>query len=595
MFSLSVLVATTAIDARPVVTIPGVGVAEGVYDPICAAGTGVELFLGLPYAQPPVGPLRWRDPAPLTAWPSGTRDASSFGARCMQSDAIPVPNSTMSEDCLYLNVAAPKGAAAAAAADPSSANRAVMLWIHGGSYTTGESNDYPGNALVAASNGTACTVGAPLPAAVPPPLTAALRSPDVVVVTINYRLNVFGFLGAGELAAEAGAAGTGNYGIADQRAAMAWVQTHIHAFGGDGSDITVFGESAGGNSVLNHLAQKASFPYYRRAIIESGAYDRGAATMVDAEAQFASILNLAHCTHGHSTGLECLRALDAEKLRDVAIAQGALLPKDRGWGPVVDGVALSKTPLDLILDGDYNAKVPVLSGTNRDEMAYFFIVFGVDPGIDTAAMEALLPAYGLTANATDMAALRQLFAIDGSGGAYEYPPKARRGNYSDAWWVGMRMLTDSIPALGPCSNRRLSRALLAGGTPAVYNYFFVHPTQSSFFPGFPGIGPGAVTVPHASEIAYAYGAAFQLAPGEEADLATPFAQYWLNFARHDDPNGGTLPHWPAYTTSGDYLMQLDVGVGGIRPQSGLRKEVCDYMDRRTVTEAQTLARVLQRI
>ena len=220
----------------------------------------------------------------------------------------------------------------------------------------------------------------------------------------------------------------------------------------------------------------------------------------------------------------------------------------------------------------------------------------MDPNIDTAEMEALLPFYGLTANATDLAVLRRLFAIDGSGG-YAYPPKAQRGNYSDAWWVGMRMLTDNVPALGPCSNRRLSRALLAGGTPAVFNYLFAHPTQSSYFPGFPGLGPGSVTVPHASEIAYAFGAGFQLAPGEEADLAAPMAQYWLNFARGaGDPNGGGLPHWPAYDAEGDAVLRLDVGsAGGIKQQTNLRKVVCDYMDRRTpsASDAQVLARVLQ--
>jgi carboxylesterase type B len=421
----AVVTATTAADPRPVVTIPGLGVAQGVYDATC---DGVEIFFGLPYAQPPVGSLRWREPQPLAAWPSGTRDASSFGARCMQSDAVPLPNSTMAEDCLFLNVYAPKGAAAATAAG-APADRAVMLWIHGGSYTTGESNDYAGNALVAASNGTSCSAPAPggkcgswcadhslapdacdcgvcgsfggctftckagdgrvacpatpppappppppPPAGVPAALAAVLQRPDVVVVTVNYRLNVFGFLGSQHLAAEAGASGTGNYGIADQRAAMAWVKRNIGAFGGDAAAVTIFGESAGGNSVLNHLAQKASFPLYRRAVIESGAYDRGAATMAAAETQFASVQKLAKCQHG---GLACLRQLDAATLRDVGVSQGALLPKDRGWGPVVDGVALPKAPLDLIDAGDYNAKAPVLAGTNRDEMAFFLITFQV--------------------------------------------------------------------------------------------------------------------------------------------------------------------------------------------------------------------------
>ena len=383
----------------------------------------------------------------------------------------------------------------------------------------------------------------------------------------------------------------GNYGIADQRAAMAWVHEHIGAFGGNGSDVTVFGESAGGNSVLNHLAQKASFPLYRRAVIESGTYDSGAATLADAEAQFASVQWLAKCQHGGSAdpdGLACLRKLSPDALRDVAVSQGALLPKDRGWGPVVDGVALPQAPLDLIRAGAYNKAAPVVAGTNRDEMAYFLIAFGVDTQLDEAGLEATLPVFGLTANATDLAALKRLFAIDGSGG-YAYPPRAQRGDkYSDWWWVAQRMLTDGVPALGACSNRRLARLLLQGGTPAVFNYLFAHPTQSAAFPGFPGLGPGSVTVPHASEIAYVFGGAYLLAAGEEAALAAPVSAYWLNFARGANPNGPGLPQWPRYTDAagaggeGDVVLRLDVGSGGIAAQRNLRQKACDYMDRRTV-------------
>ena len=221
MFRLLLLPAVGAVAAAdaPVVNVPGQGVALGVYDPIC---DGVEIFFGLPYARPPVGALRWREPQPLAAWPNATAahpfNATAFGARCMQDAAIPtlVPMA-MSEDCLFLNVHAPKGAAAAAAAG-APASRPVMLWIHGGSYTTGESNDYTGDTLVAASQGTTCALPSSAAPASPsaPERPAAAADSSVVVVTINYRLNAFGFLGSRHLAAEEGAAGTGNYGIADQ-------------------------------------------------------------------------------------------------------------------------------------------------------------------------------------------------------------------------------------------------------------------------------------------------------------------------------------------------------------------------------------------
>jgi para-nitrobenzyl esterase len=156
------------------------------------------------------------------------------------------------EDCLFLNVYTPARNTIASEQDGSGrSDRAlpVMLWIHGGSYVSGASNQYPGEALVAASNGT------------------------VVVITINYRLNVFGFLGSKELKTRSPDGTTGNYGIEDQRLAMSWARQHIAAFGGDPEQITIFGESAGGNSVINHLAQSASFPLYQRAIVESGAYE----------------------------------------------------------------------------------------------------------------------------------------------------------------------------------------------------------------------------------------------------------------------------------------------------------------------------------
>ena len=206
----------------------------------------VDAFKGIPYAEPPIGKLRWQPPVPKTAWAPATLNATAFGTVCIQGSHV---DAGFGEDCLFLNVYTPARNTIASEQDGSGSTRAlpVMLWIHGGSYVSGASNQYPGEALVAASNGT------------------------VVVITINYRLNVFGFLGSKELKTRSPDGTTGNYGIEDQRLAMSWARQHIAAFGGDPDQITIFGESAGGNSVINHLAQPASFPLYQRAIVESGA------------------------------------------------------------------------------------------------------------------------------------------------------------------------------------------------------------------------------------------------------------------------------------------------------------------------------------
>src|SRR5947208_9316334 len=220
---------------------------------------GVAEFLGIPYAAPPVGPLRWRPPQPASRW-TGVRDARSFGPHCAQPPS-PFGGGTGSEDCLYLNVFA--GTPAGHVRDP----RPVMLWIHGGALTTGESDDYDPSPLV---------------------------RDGVVVVSINYRLGLFGFLAHPALVSGPGGP-SGNYGLMDQQAALRWVQRNIRGFGGDPGDVTVFGESAGGLSTLSQLASPGARGLFQQAIVESGTYQLTQQSLAAAEAAGQAFAAKAGC------------------------------------------------------------------------------------------------------------------------------------------------------------------------------------------------------------------------------------------------------------------------------------------------------------
>ena len=261
-------------------------------------------------------------------------------------------------------------------------NTLRRLAVHGGAYQTGASNDYDGNALVAASQKqvVVVTINCELPSLLlschPPNAHPSPAATD--------RLNVFGFLGSSEVAARTKGGGAGNFGIQDQRAAIAWTKAHIGAFGGDGDDITIFGESAGGNSVINHLAQPASFGLYTKAIIESGAYDFGAEPMSSAQASYAKLLTAAKCSN-----LDCLVS---KTPLEVGTANGQA---GAGGGPVVDGVSLTDTPVGLIEKKTYNNKVPVIIGSNRDEAAFFTLLEQTPQNMTDTDFDAAMIAGGM--------------------------------------------------------------------------------------------------------------------------------------------------------------------------------------------------------
>ena len=453
----------------------------------------VRVYKGIPYAAPPVGDLRWKSPKPAGKW-AGVKKADAFGATCMQS---PYPEGSpyheaaepTSEDCLYLNVWT--------AAKSAKEKRPVMVWIHGGALTRGSGSTpaYDGEKLA---------------------------EKGVVLVTINYRLGIFGYFAHPELTQESDRNASGNYGFLDQVAALEWVQRNIAAFGGDPKRVTIFGESAGSWSVNVLVASPLTKGLFARAIGESGAQFGRVTPLAQAEAAGVAIAKRAK-----ATSIAELRAKPAEDLMKLG----------GGASAVVDGYFLPQDVKSIYAAGKQN-DVPLLIGSNADEGTAF-----TAPTVEADRFRNT--AKSRFGDAAD--AYLKIYPASSDDEAHKSSARAMR-DQTFGWEM-----------------RTWARMQNETGKSKVYVYYF-----SKVPPGEFGQKLGAY---HASEIRYV----FETLPGgtdTDRKLSDEMSSYWVNFAFSGDPNGKNLPQWPVFDQT-----EMAMGLGDkVEPIPVPNKAGLDFLD-----------------
>ncbi len=483
---------------------PRVHLPEGWIEGATDTAAGVRIFRGLPYAAAPVGELRWRPPIPPAPW-QGVRQATAFAPGCPQQlprERLPwtapfMHQGSIDEDCLYLNVWAPLRAV--------TGRLPVLVYLHGGGFREGSGS-------VAVYDG------------------AALAARGLIVVTINYRLGILGFLAHPDLSAESALHVSGNYGLLDQLAALSWVRHHIGAFGGDPRRVTLAGQSAGAMSIELLLRSPLARGLFQRAIIESG---RGAANPPGTAAVWPPSLAAAELAgmrlaraHGQRS-VDGLRGLSAAEL----LATLALDPLADSE-PVADGYLV---PRDIAAgdDGAAYLDVPMLVGMNADE--------------DSAA-----PGYGSTTLAQLQAEVEALYGQK----AYAYRQLFPADSDAQAATALVRSHRElSLASLDADARRRATHAR----APLRIYYF----ARALPWPEHPQFGAF-----HSSEVPYVFDnlkAAGHPETAIDEHIAAVLSSYWVNFARTGNPNGARLPAWPAYRGPADILMIDERAIGARAP------------------------------
>ncbi len=474
--------------------------SSGLVAGVMENNANVCVWRGIPYAEPPVGDLRWKAPQPAKAW-TGVRPADKFGDRCVQASGFLSGGSTpgvgMSEDCLNLNIWRPK----------SPGKYPVMFWIHGGGYYVGAGNDpgYWGDRLAESGN--------------------------LIVVTINYRLSLLGFMAHPDLRKEDPNNSTGGYGTLDQALALKWVHQNIAQFGGDPDQITIFGQSAGGASICSLIATPLTKGMFSRAIMESGLCELSL-DLEDAYQQTRTAIKELGCG---GNDLACMRGISAEQI--IKKAGGSLL-QGFIYMPCHDGYLLTGTPLSMIESGNYN-RVALLAGTVLDE---FGKAVKLKPKyhytLPAQYEKKLISAFGMTAEQA-----RTLVSL--------YPLAEYAGRPVEA--MGRMFGAD---ATMQCPTHRGLLGMEESGKALWFYRFDYHGMKYGKYLGSF----------HTAELPFVFNA-FDRSPSksfyqgmdldQERELSRVMQGYWTNFAKSGNPNGPGLPEWKAFTSADQRVQILD--------------------------------------
>jgi len=478
--AVPIVLAALVVSSLVVSTAPDVVKVDGGQ----VAGTsadGVRVFKGIPFAAPPVGELRWKAPQPVVPW-TGVKNADAFGPQCMQQpypegSPYAMPPAPTSEDCLYLNVYT-----AAKAGD----RRPVMVWIHGGAWTRGAGS-------IATYNG------------------STLAKKGVVVVTVNYRLGVFGFLAHPELTAESPHRSSGNYAILDHVAALEWVRRNIAGFGGNPANVTIFGESAGSWSVNTVQATPLAKGLFQRAIGESGGQFARTAALATAEGAGTTFMKAAG-----ADSIKALRAVPAEKILATPFLRSAIN---------VDGWVLPADVRTIFAQKQHNPG-PVLVGSNGNEWT-------------TLSNPAQFPK--------TMTDYRRRVETQYGDGVKDYDAVYPAKTDAD---ISTAMLAVGRDQTFTLEMRTWARMITAANAKA-FLYQFTHVPP----------GPNAATwgAYHASEIPYVFGTLRNRDwPFTAVDdrLSDQMSSYWVNFATTGDPNGKGLEKWTPYDQANEPYLEL---------------------------------------
>ena len=459
---------------------------------------GVAAWLGIPYAAPPVGDLRWKAPEPALPW-KGIRRMDAFSKSPWAMPAEPGSPFTfrpisMDEDCLTLNVWAPSA--------PAAHPRPVMVWIYGGGFVEGTTDDpsYDG---------------------------AQLAAQDVVYVSINYRVGIFGFFAHPELARESAEGVSGNYALLDQIAALRWVKANIAAFGGDPGNVTIMGQSAGAFSVAFHMVMPKSRGLFHRAIVQSGA----------SMGKLDSMVMLTDGREMERAGTAFAERVRAGSLAELRRIDPLTLVKanHRSWvfHPALDGSLIPQHPFELIRKG-LHADVPVIAGFNADEGNAFPPLGG---GTPAGLSAALAPYFG-----TEIDAARRLYASDSN---------------VEAVINGRRVFGDLI---FNWDTMTFGMALARYGRSPVYFYHFSYDGVNYNEAQLAAVEMTRMGAFHGAEIGFALrnpDARGYVTGPEKITLLDMISGYWVAFARRGDPNGTDRPAWPKLVAGSPTILYID--------------------------------------